>query len=268
MKSPIGNLIGLAWNLCIALGSIVIFTAWSYRFALDPSLCVILHVPSRSGASVSPHPWGFCTQAPPAFKIWVFLLLTPDPQVSLRGFRILTLVGELQQYNCFPVWESPTWRIWDLIMLWKHPSHCLIVTSLCFECEVFFFINSSGFVCVYDGYSYDFGVFWRGHEFELRSFYFFIFSQIEGCFRLDACCLFSVCWPVSPRCGVCGHSSPSALGAAGSAQSLPAVSRAAPAAHAPGLAGAKRCACSRTSQSQPVFTSGAHNGGGNFEEDI
>ena len=192
MKSPIGNLIGLAWNLCIALGSIVIFTAWSYRFALDPSLCVILHVPSRSGASVSPHPWGFCTQAPPAFKIWVFLLLTPDPQVSLRGFRILTLVGELQQYNCFPVWESPTWRIWDLIMLWKHPSHCLIVTSLCFECEVFFFINSSGFVCVYDGYSYDFGVFWRGHEFELRSFYFFIFSQIEGCFRLDACCLLRV----------------------------------------------------------------------------
>ena len=99
-------------------------------------------------------------------------------------------------------------------------------------------------VCVCDGYSYDFGAFWRGDEFELRSFHFFIFSRIEGCFRLDACRLFSVCWPVSPGCGVRGHSSPSVLGVAGSARRLPVVSPAAPAARAPGLAGAKRCVCS------------------------
>ena len=61
--------------------------------------------------------------------------------------------------------------------------------SLSFECEVFFFINSTGgvcvcvCVCVCDGcsaVSCDFGVFLREDEFELKSFYFIIFSRIEG----------------------------------------------------------------------------------------
>ena len=53
----------------------------------------------------------------------------PDPQVGEpdMGLRTLTPVGELLQYNYSPVCGSPTWRVWDLIILQVCPSylsHC------------------------------------------------------------------------------------------------------------------------------------------------
>ena len=49
-----------------------------------------------------------------------------EPDVGLRTF---TPVGELLWYNYFPVCGLPTWHIWDLILLWLHPSYCLTVAS-------------------------------------------------------------------------------------------------------------------------------------------
>ena len=51
---------------------------------------------------------------------------TREPDV---GLRTLTLVGEPLQYNYFPVCGSPTWWLWDLIVLWTCLSYHLAVAS-------------------------------------------------------------------------------------------------------------------------------------------
>ena len=52
-------------------------------------------------------------------ELWGLLLLRPDPQAGEPdvGLRILTPVGEPLPYNYFPVCWSPTWRVWNLIIL-------------------------------------------------------------------------------------------------------------------------------------------------------
>ena len=45
------------------------------------------------------------------------------------GFRTFTTVGELLWFYCSPVCGSPTQQVWNLILLWFHPSYHLIVAS-------------------------------------------------------------------------------------------------------------------------------------------
>ena len=57
----------------------------------------------------------------------------PDPQVGEpdMGLRTLTPMGGLLQYNYSPVCGSPTWRVWDLIILQVCPSYLSHCSSLC-----------------------------------------------------------------------------------------------------------------------------------------
>ena len=54
-----------------------------------------------------------------------------DPQAGKpdMGFRMFTTVGELLWYYCSPVCGSPSWWVWDLILLWLHPSCHLVAAS-------------------------------------------------------------------------------------------------------------------------------------------
>ena len=63
--------------------------------------------------------------------LWEFLLPLLEPQVGKpdMGLRTFTLVGGLLWYNCSPVCESPTQCLWDLLLLWLHPSYHLTVAS-------------------------------------------------------------------------------------------------------------------------------------------
>ena len=40
-----------------------------------------------------------------------------------RGLRTLTSMGKLLWYNYFPVCRLPTQQVWDLTLLWLHPSY-------------------------------------------------------------------------------------------------------------------------------------------------
>ena len=75
-----------------------------------------------------------CNQIPLAFKVWFleFLLPLTDPQFGKPDMRLRTFipVSGLLWYNCSPVCESPTQWLWDLILLWLHPSYHLIAASL------------------------------------------------------------------------------------------------------------------------------------------
>ena len=67
--------------------------------------------------------------------LWEFPLPLPEPQVGKPdvGLRTFTPVGGLLWYNCSPVCESPTQRLWDLILLWLCPSYlCLWMWSIFF----------------------------------------------------------------------------------------------------------------------------------------
>ena len=63
--------------------------------------------------------------------LWEFLLPLLDPQVGMpdMGLRTFTPVSGLLWYNCSPVCDSPTQQLWDLILLWLHPSYHLIAAS-------------------------------------------------------------------------------------------------------------------------------------------
>ena len=43
------------------------------------------------------------------------------------GLETFTPEGEVLWYNCFPLCESSTWQVWDLILLWLCPSSHFIV---------------------------------------------------------------------------------------------------------------------------------------------
>ena len=63
--------------------------------------------------------------------LWGLPLPMPDPQSGEPDVRLraLTPVGELLQYNYFPVCGSPTWWVWDLFILWKCCSYHFVVAS-------------------------------------------------------------------------------------------------------------------------------------------
>ena len=50
----------------------------------------------------------------------------------------LTPEGEPLQYNYFPVCGSPIWRVWDLIISWKHAYYYPVVASLSLKVEYLF----------------------------------------------------------------------------------------------------------------------------------
>ena len=87
-------------------------------FDVHTTLCV----PSKSGVSVSPSPVKVLKSNSASLQnliLWEFLLLLPDLQVGNTDveLRTFTPVGGLLWYNCFPVCESSTQLLWDLILL-------------------------------------------------------------------------------------------------------------------------------------------------------
>ena len=86
-------------------------------------MCTLLCVcPPRVESLFPPVLSKSCNQIPLAFKVlilWQFLLPLPDPQVGKPDVGLITFtpVGGLLWYNCSPVCESPTQRLWDLILL-------------------------------------------------------------------------------------------------------------------------------------------------------
>ena len=71
--------------------------------------------------SVSPVLWQSYTQIPLSFKVRFpgDSQSLPNPQVGKSdvGPRTFTTVGELLWYYGSPVYGSPTWQVWDLILM-------------------------------------------------------------------------------------------------------------------------------------------------------
>ena len=79
-----------------------------------------------------------------AFKGFPMPLLDPQAGKPDVGLRPLIMVGELLGYYCSPVFEWPTWRVLDLILLWPHPSYCLVgASSLSLDAGYLFLLGSS-----------------------------------------------------------------------------------------------------------------------------
>ena len=57
-----------------------------------------------------------------------------EPDLELRTF---TSVGELLWYNYFPVCSSPTWWVWDLILLQLLLSYWLVMAACCWIWDIF-----------------------------------------------------------------------------------------------------------------------------------
>ena len=98
------------------------------------SWCAQYFVSSKSGVSVFPSPVKVLQSNPASLQSLIlceFLLLLRNPQVGKpdMGLRTFTPVCGLLWYNCSPVCESPTQRLWGLILLWLCPSYCLIAAS-------------------------------------------------------------------------------------------------------------------------------------------
>ena len=94
----------------------------SLLLPLGPYVHTTLCVPSKGGVSVSLSPVEVLQSNPASLQsltLWEFLLPLLDPQVGKPdvGLRTFTPVGGLLWYNCSPVCESPTQRLWDLILL-------------------------------------------------------------------------------------------------------------------------------------------------------
>ena len=65
--------------------------------------------------------------------LWGLFLLMPDPQAGEPDVG-LSPTGELLRYNCSPVCGSPTWGVWDLIILSVRPSYHLVGFLHVFGC--------------------------------------------------------------------------------------------------------------------------------------
>ena len=95
---------------------------WGHCFLpLGPGVHGTLCAPSKIGVSVSPSPVEFLQSNPAGFQsqiLWGLLLLLSDSQAGKPdvGLRTFTPVGEHLWYNCFPVCDLPTWRVWDLVL--------------------------------------------------------------------------------------------------------------------------------------------------------
>ena len=91
-------------------------------FSLGPVMCEIWGVPFKSEVSVSPSPVKALRSNPTSLQSqipWRFLVALADPQTGKpdMGLRTFTTVGELIWYCYSPVCGSPTWQVWDLILL-------------------------------------------------------------------------------------------------------------------------------------------------------
>ena len=110
----------------------------SYRVTA-PSPWVLMHTlfcvcPPRVESLFPPVLSKSCNQISLAFKVWFFgnsfsHCQSPRFGSLYMGPRTFTPVGELLWYNCSPVCESPTQRLWILISLWLRSSYHLIVAS-------------------------------------------------------------------------------------------------------------------------------------------
>ena len=94
----------------------------SLLLPLGPGVHTTLCVSSKSGVSVSPSPVKVLQSNPTSVQsliLWEFLLLLLDPQVGKPDVRLRTFtpLGGVLWYKCSPVCESPTQKLWDLILL-------------------------------------------------------------------------------------------------------------------------------------------------------
>ena len=71
-----------------------------------------------------------CNWIPLAFKVWFSRNSSSRCWIPRLGSLMWGSEPSLQWYKCSPVCESPTQQLWDLILLWLHPSYHLIVASL------------------------------------------------------------------------------------------------------------------------------------------
>ena len=109
-------------------------SGWVSCGVTAPPFCVLMHTkfclcPPRLESLVPSVLWKACDQIPLALKARF-----PGDSQSLcwiprLGFRTFVIVGELLWCYYSPVCGSPTWQVWDLILLWLHLSYCLIEAS-------------------------------------------------------------------------------------------------------------------------------------------
>ena len=101
-------------------------------FAFCPNVHETLCVPFKSKVSIFPSPGGFLqlSSADPQSQMpWGLVFPVSDRWAGDpdMGLRTVTPVRELLQCNCSSVYGSPTWVVWDLIILQVHSSY----QSLC-----------------------------------------------------------------------------------------------------------------------------------------
>ena len=98
-------------------------------------MCTLLCVcPPRVESLFPPVLLKSCNQILLAFHVWFSGNSSSHCQIPQIGkpdvvLRTFTPVGGLLWYNCSPVCEWPTQRLWDLILLWLRPSYRLIAAS-------------------------------------------------------------------------------------------------------------------------------------------
>ena len=98
--------------------------------------------PPRLGSLFPPVLWKSYNQIPLAFKV----IFSGDSQSLYQSpggkpdvvFQVFTAVGELLWYYYSPVCGSPTWWVWDLILLWLCPFYHLALASLSLDMGIFF----------------------------------------------------------------------------------------------------------------------------------
>ena len=124
-------------------------SGWVSCGVTAPPFCVLMHTkfclcPPRLESLVPSVLWKACDQIPLALKARF-----PGDSQSLcwiprLGFRTFVIVGELLWCYCSPVCGSPTWQVWDLILLWLRPSYCLAAaSSLSLDVGYLFLVGSN-----------------------------------------------------------------------------------------------------------------------------
>lgn len=105
---------------------------WSHCFALGPSACENLYVPSENGVSISPSPVELLRSSLAGLQnklLWRLLLPMTDPQdrEPAVGFITLPLVGTLLRYfQLFSTLLVTHKRVWGFIIQQVGPFYYLI----------------------------------------------------------------------------------------------------------------------------------------------
>ena len=94
-------------------------------------MCTLLSVcPPRVESLFPPVLLKSCNKIPLDFKVWFSGNSSSRCQTRRLGSLTWDSEPSLQWVDfCGPVCESPTQQLWDLILLWLHPSYHLIVAS-------------------------------------------------------------------------------------------------------------------------------------------